>query len=144
MDTTTTPPDHDHAVPGLKAAIAEASTRGDRPSRTGWTITRDHITPPDDDLPSRVGTGATSSRGSDYLLRGLKASDLRDPVAFRVLDDDGIVYYSGVISREWLEGDETRAFAPLDFASHDAGATVMQYRGPDAVPLHPYEKWTTL
>lgn len=49
----------------------------------------------------------------------------RRPVAerlrWRVLDDDGEVYYGG-----W--SDEGEVFGPLDFATADAGATEIQYR----------------
>lgn len=100
---------------------------------TGWAIDRDHI-----DV-GRVGTGqrdAEQVRDDAARIIGrrvtiednLSAACVEDPVRFRVLDDDGEVYYGGAISRSWLDGDEELAFAPLIFATADAGATDMQYR----------------
>jgi hypothetical protein len=109
------------------------------PAPLGWVIDRDHINTTPDDVPSRVGLGA---RIDDrvrlpLLQRGLKVSDIADPVRFRVLDDDGVVYYGGAIDRSWIDGDEEYAFNPLTWATHDAGATELQYRAPDGT-------WITL
>lgn len=99
--------------------------------RVGWAITRDHLEP-DGSPCARAGYGQTDGQeGSSHhveVTTGLEASAVVDPVPFRCLDDDGEVYYSGVIARAWLEGDESRAFGPLNFAQADAGAVTMQYR----------------
>ena len=52
---------------------------------------------------------------------------INNPVKFRLLDDDGTIYYEGLISNADLCGDEFRAFAPLDVVGFDAGCTEMQY-----------------
>lgn len=101
----------------------------------GWVITKDHIE------AGRVGYGQGVRDEADtlesfnrvigrtvYMATDLQARDVASPVTFRLLDDDGEVYYEGVIAREWLDGDESRAFAPLRFAMTDAGATELQYR----------------
>lgn len=121
---------------------------GDHPIKTdtvvGWVITHDHIT---DEYgrqtgatPSRVGYGMTVDDSQSttesfnmvvgrtvYLSVGLTADKVTDPVRFRCYDDDGELYYEGVMRRDWLEGDEDRAFSPLTFATEDAGATELRY-----------------
>jgi hypothetical protein len=109
---------------------------------TGWAIDRDYLG------EDRVGYGQDDEDvvlddaeiwfpRSITVRTDLKASDVSDAVRFRVLDDDGEVYYGGAISRSWLEGEECLAFAPLTFATADAGAIDLQYRD-DA------GKWVTL
>lgn len=113
----------------------------------GWAIDRDHLADPGES--TRVGYGQRepevqqtsanyeSFRRTVEVATGLKAADVENPVRFRVLDDDGEVYYGGAISRAWLEGEEEFAFAPLTFATADAGATDLQYHDADGA-------WTTL
>jgi hypothetical protein len=107
---------------------------------SGWAIDRDYINggPESYDVPKRVGYGQTEAEletdgEADRLLvksvtirQGLKARDVIEPVRFRVLDDDGEVYYGGAISRSWLDGEEDQCFGPLEFAAADAGATELQ------------------
>lgn len=58
-----------------------------------------------------------------------KPEDIRNPVAFRLLDDDGQVYFTG-----WLEGPELEtadgetAFEPLDVFGAAYGCTELQYQ----------------
>ena len=110
----------------------------------GWVVTRDHMfdeTLTEGDLgyiPSRVGFGARleDARGDaeSWLNQvtidtGLTAKDIEgETTRWRVLDDDGEVYYSGVMRRDWAEGDETLAFHPLEWARPDAGACDIQLR----------------
>jgi hypothetical protein len=81
-----------------------------------WTITKDHVS--DREERSRVGFGT-------YKGSNAKA-DL--PIRFRLLDDDGEVYYVGRMSTLDCEGDE--AFRPLDWAMADSGCTEMQVKAP--------------
>ena len=54
--------------------------------------------------------------------------------AFRIYDDDGVLYYRG---RYYRNPTTERAFAPLDWAEGEAGATRIDYRQPDGT-------WRTL
>jgi hypothetical protein len=99
----------------------------------GWVIDRDYLNASGDPY-CRVGYGQTASDADATgwrtvtVTRGLTVGQVDDPVRFRVLDDDGIVYFGGAIARAWLDGDEELSFAPLTFATADAGATELQYR----------------
>lgn len=75
-----------------------------------WKIDRDYIKM--EGFPSRVG------------VMGGRRTESPDRIRWRVLDDDGNVYYGG-----WSNEGET--FGPLDFAMRDAGATEIHYRSPD-------------
>lgn len=78
----------------------------------GWAIDKDFI----GGTRSEVGTGYGKAPTSD------------DSVRFHLFDDDGELYYAGRITREWIYGDdETKAFAPLDWAERNAGCTEMRY-----------------
>lgn len=53
-------------------------------------------------------------------------ADVSDWTQFRLLDDDGEVYYVGVIDTVYCS--EAKAFSPLDdFGTPNAGCTEMQY-----------------
>jgi hypothetical protein len=97
----------------------------------GWVIDSDHLNYGADAF-SRIGYGQTACDAGGamdvQMTPGLSVASVQDPVRFRTLDDDGEVYYGGVIARAWLDGDEELAFGPLSFAAADAGATEMQYR----------------
>ena len=110
---------------------------------TGWAIDRDYLAA--DEQSSRIGFGQRDAASTSFIERwideanmlwgrrigvetDLRAADVADPVRFRVLDDDGELCYGGSISRAWLDGEEHLAFAPLQFATADAGATELQYR----------------
>jgi hypothetical protein len=54
--------------------------------------------------------------------------------AFRIFDDDGDLYYRG---RYHGDPNGSGAFAPLDWAQGEAGATRIDYRQPDGT-------WRTL
>lgn len=58
-----------------------------------------------------------------------KPSDIAEPQAFRLLDDDGEVYFAGILDRKALyAAPEEIAFEPLDVFGADYGCTEMQYR----------------
>lgn len=120
-------------------------------SMKGWVIIKDHFEEQNKeyDLPSRKGWGQTSSRqviedGNQIFLRtitmreDIDPSDIENPVRFNLEDEDGERHYTGLISREWLESDEVLAFAPLNFAETDTGATIMMYCDPET------SKWEML
>lgn len=82
-----------------------------------WEITKDY-------LPDPPG-----GRG-DVGVRNFKVQESEEPPRmpqqFRLLDDDGEVYYEGVCSSlSAVDGDT--AFGPLDWAASHAGCTQMQY-----------------
>ena len=100
-----------------------------------WIIEKDHLWNEGDETKSRVGY-----HSEDYDEVKMNAKLL---VEFRVLDDDGIVYYSGKMTKERIEDSETRAFEVLDWAENDAGCTELQYRPyPCSCQLH--TQWETL
>lgn len=76
-------------------------------SPLAWINDVDHAPAPD--LPTRVGLG----RNKDQPM----------PHRWRVKDDDGVVCYEGR-SNDCTSQD---AFAPLDFAQADVGATSIEY-----------------
>lgn len=85
-----------------------------------WIITRDRLTP--SGKFCRKGTQGPSLATPADLAK-LQAGEGRK---FRMLDDDGEVYYEGRIIGD--EGAETD-FGPLDdFGTPDAGCTSIQYR----------------
>lgn len=82
-----------------------------------WIITRDYIHKPDPNYPDEKSAVGVASR---YYEDG---EDL--PHKFRMLDDDGHVYYHGKCS----SCDDEHAFAPLeDFGTPNAGCTEIQYK----------------
>jgi hypothetical protein len=86
-----------------------------------WLITKDHITEPGDDLPSRVGWQGPHDAPAGLLER---LND-GDGLTFRMKDDDGEVYYEG----RYLGPDDEDMFGPLDdLGRPDAGAVDIQYR----------------
>ena len=85
-----------------------------------WTITRDYFADPD----AKRGTnsnavGMTGPHGIPTALNDKKIAEHPDAKPFRMLDDDGNLYYEG-----FLIGEE---FAPLDdFGEPNAGCTRIQ------------------
>lgn len=90
-------------------------------SRYGWIITKDVIAAPDE--AAEVGTMGPSNI-DPHLQRRLKDGD---GDRFRLLDDDGEVYYEGlIILTPQAEGEDL--FAPLDdFGTPYAGCARIQY-----------------
>lgn len=56
-----------------------------------------------------------------------KKIDGTEDIPFNLYDDDGNLYFEGLISASWLYGDAEYAFNPLDFASANYGCTSMTY-----------------
>jgi hypothetical protein len=86
-------------------------------------------------LPSRVGSEWRAVPGLDYDYAVHAVAPDKVPfekTRFRVLDDDGEVYYGG-----WLYNDEAciNQQIVLAWAEHDAGATEIQVKRND--------EWTT-
>lgn len=85
----------------------------------GWRVDRDYITDDGDPaLPSRVGTcsnGWTPEMAADP-----------DAVRFRLLDDDGNVYYGGVLLE--AEDRESAGWELLQWGGWDAGAVALDVR----------------
>ena len=81
----------------------------------GWVITEDKL---NDSKYSRKGV--CGPNGMSFTLAQIAA----DGRKFRMLDDDGILYYEGT----FLGDDSCSGFEPLeDFGTPDAGATTIQY-----------------
>lgn len=107
-----------------------------RTAFTGWAVDRDYIDLTDMGIPLRTGYGQTADENNpdayDVTIRtDLRAADVIDPVRFRILDDDGEVYYGGAVSRSWLDDARDPAYAILKWAEADAGATDFQVRDAD-------------
>ncbi len=86
-----------------------------------WEITRDYLGVPDGILPSdgdEVGTCMGTPVGTERI-------------AFRIYDDDGEHYYSGICDRESYESDEGRGnlYSALGWAAYNAGATDLRVKG---------------
>ena len=88
---------------------------------TQWTITKDLISEPNE--KSAVGTvGPRTARLSHHEI--INAVTMEKKHAFRMKDDDGNLYYEGVM----ILGDEADAeFLPLDdFGTPNAGCTSIE------------------
>ncbi len=103
-----------------------------------WIITRDLLPDRSAPAPSNLNAhGLTGPRLATDTSISLLRSGVGKP--FRILDDDGIVYYHGL----WLNTPDcdpydAPEFQPLDdFGAPNAGATEIQYRN-----LH--GQWETL
>ena len=85
-----------------------------------WTITRDYFADPDAKRGTNYNAvGITGPHGIPTALTPKKIAEHPDAKPFRMLDDDGTLYYEG-----FLLGDE---FAPLDdFGEPNAGCTEIQ------------------
>lgn len=97
-----------------------------------WIIVEDYTGDPDCQIPERVSIiGPESCEASGPEL--MTSKDCR---LFRMLDDDGYVYYKG-----WCylpHGLTNAAFNPLDnYGCPNAGATTIQY-------LNEKNEWETL
>lgn len=87
-------------------------------------------------LASRVGIGMSQEDmaesigawNSVTIRTGLTVDMVPTPhTRFRLLDDDGEVYYVGVCSRDWfVNASEDEAYMPLKWAEADAGATSLE------------------
>ena len=83
-----------------------------------WTITKDHTAEPEDQPGSNCNAVGIVGP-SRTTLTAKQIAEHPDAKPFRMLDDDGILYYEG-----FLIGDEC---APLDdFGEPNAGCTRIQ------------------
>ena len=101
-----------------------------------WTITKDYIADPAARKPSNQN--AVGMVGPSHAK--LTAEEILghpDGQVFRMKDDDGELYYEGVMVITPEDGDEAE-FRPLwDFGMPNAGATTIEYRQSDGT-------WTPL
>jgi len=106
----------------------------------GWAIDRDYLA----EENSRVGYGQTQEDldrrmpmfNEVCMSVELKSSQVQDPVRFRLLDDDGEVYYGGAVTASWvLEGEN--GYEIDRFGTADAGATESQFRAVDLAKYDP-------
>ena len=77
-----------------------------------FIINVDHITEPEDAIPSRKGLKSHNYKEGTELLH-----------KWRVMDGDGEIYYEGL-------SDDDSSFEPLDFATADAGCVSIEYYNP--------------
>ena len=88
-----------------------------------WTVTRDHINTGEDALPNPA-TGWGGARVGWEGPRNCDSSLTTNPASWAAYDDDGELYYEGM-----LYGDYD-GFEPLnDFAMPDAGAVRIKING---------------
>jgi len=90
-----------------------------------WIITKDNLFHASDSTEARLGmkseVGVRSHKWDEIIAKNPKA----ETFAFRMLDDDGEVYYEG-------KSTVADSFAPLDdFGMPNAGCTEIQYRNGD-------------
>ncbi|WP_203338601.1 hypothetical protein [Nocardioides limicola] len=120
----------------------------DEPSDYSWMIVVDHLFAADagdhsSSTDNEAGTSgprqapndlidALDRRGSEAGRRALEDCGIRTAV-FKMYDDDGELYYTGVLAyRAEVEGEEHVVAGPLfDFGAPNAGCTRIGY------PAHP-------
>ena len=99
-----------------------------------WIIDRDHMPDPDCAAPSNGNAkGLTGPRDIPADVADALRNNPVKGLAFRMLDDDGEVYYRGRLYVPGVPDDDTltRAFGfePLDdFGAPNAGCTTIEYR----------------
>lgn len=87
----------------------------DEPNTYAWIIVKDNI---DDGHAVGVKGPHDCSMSDDEIKQGEK---------FRLLDDDGNIYYYGFIN-----GSDYEGFEPLeDYGMPNAGCTEIQYKNPE-------------
>jgi hypothetical protein len=88
-------------------------------------------------LSTRIGAGSLPAEVREMIKKADQAERLKlvERISqnseflfdFRTKCDDGHLMYSGVCG-DLDDADESEAFAPLDYAMADVGATTMEYR----------------
>ena len=109
-----------HQIDALKKALLT----GSRGTNYAWVITRDHLNEeePSDLFPSEVGK--MGPRGAIVS----KEFVLENGTEFLMGDDDGNLYYTGLIVGVGLF-DDVDGFEPLDdFGAPASGCTWIKYR----------------
>jgi hypothetical protein len=79
-----------------------------------WKITKDHIS---EESP----LNGFSPYHPGEIRKG-------EAVPFRLYDDDGELYFEGLIAKSWIEGPGEFAFDPLDWAMPQYGCTEMRHK----------------
>lgn len=97
----------------------------------GWYIDRDYIQGYVTDTLTLASAAGTHSRGWKPEMK-------KDPetVRFRLLDDDGEVYFGGYLLES--EDGESAGWALLSWAMADAGAVRLDVREGPSEPWEPY------
>lgn len=97
-------------------------------SRYTWAIIKDHIAnlqKPDgtnDNAHHMIGPIKHPLYSPEEIIRGMKKNG-QNQQEFRMLDDDGELYYEGLIVGDY------DGFEPLDdFGAPNAGCTTIQYK----------------
>lgn len=102
------------------------------PAPYGWIIDIDHA--PDSSKPEGTNANAKGVMGPHDISPAIEAQ-LKAPGygrKFRMLDDDGELYYTGRIITPAGEEEGLMDFAPLDdFGKPNAGATEIHYQRAD-------------
>lgn len=92
-----------------------------------WAISNDHLADNDACPGTNANAyGVSGPRGNDLTAKEI----FENPEAekFRMLDDDGELYYEGFM----LHGEESTGFEPLeDFGMPNAGCTEIRYKDKD-------------
>ena len=86
-----------------------------------WLITKDNLADCLDESFNRVGKCRVYGRKSPGVVKPLIE---KDGQRFRLLDDDGIITYEGLMLDPT---NESSGFEPLDWAMNDAGCTSIEY-----------------
>lgn len=112
----------------------------------GWIIETEQADDLNLGLPSRIGWGQTLDEARTMTARMANVVDvdtdlaalkegMHSPVRWRLLDEDGHVYYTGVVECSWVTGDnvdgEDYAYHILKFGEADVGATDVQFNAAD-------------
>lgn len=90
-----------------------------------WQVDRDYLAGEAlyvDGIGTRVGTAGGAPAGARRHLM---------TVRWRVLDDDGVIYYGGCATPAAVDADETdpgSLYAALEWAAADAGAVTLETR----------------
>lgn len=84
-----------------------------------WIIVTDHL----EEHPEDAKWFITADMPPGFTKATVDAL----PYEFRLLDDDGELYFSGKCG-DLDNADQDHAFAPLDWAMNDSGCTRMDYR----------------
>ena len=82
-----------------------------------WIITKDFLWKEGDDIPSRANKIKSRNFNQDYFY-------LQELVKFHLFDDDGELYYEGLMTKKYLDDF---GFGPLDWAMADSGCTYLMY-----------------
>lgn len=103
-----------------------------------WVVTKDLISNEKEGDTSNIGKGQTFE---DYERRtffriwiheDLATDAIQDAVRFRLKDDDGEIYYEGLMRADTIYcEDEDIGCGPLNWAKNDSGCTEMEINQSD-------------